>query len=163
MWPPTAFFRSSSFAKRLPVRCSFIFGNRKKSDDARSGLYGGCSKMSRWNCSSSKAFVCRAICGRATEQFHPKISTACENRITPRTSLCGILNRHSHDHSYLWTYHVTRSDVQLHGAIFKITLNTRNLMGCNKTGAWTVYATVLYFLDGPCIWIRVFFSILNLY
>ena len=60
-----ASFRSSSFAKRLPTWCSFIFGNRKKSDCARSSLYGGCSKMSQWNCSRRKAFVCRAVCGRA--------------------------------------------------------------------------------------------------
>ena len=32
---------------------------------ARFGLYGGCSNMSQWNCSLSKAWVCRAICGRA--------------------------------------------------------------------------------------------------
>ena len=60
-----AFFRTSSFAKRLPWRCSFIFGNRKKSDDARSGLHGGCSKMSQWNCSRSKACVYRTVCGDA--------------------------------------------------------------------------------------------------
>ena len=35
----TASFRSSSFAKRLPAKCSFT-GNRNKSDGARSGLYG---------------------------------------------------------------------------------------------------------------------------
>ena len=68
---------SSSFAKSLPARCSFIFGNRKKSNDARSRLYGGCSKMSQWNCSCSKACVCRAVCRRAL---------SC-NRTIPRESL----------------------------------------------------------------------------
>ena len=65
MWPPTAFFRSSSFAKRLLARCSFIFGNREKSDGARSRLYGGCLKMCQWNSSRSKACVCLEVCGRA--------------------------------------------------------------------------------------------------
>ena len=69
--------QSSSFAKRILARCSFIFGNRKKSDGARSGLYGGCSKMSQWNCSSSETCVCRAVCGRAL---------SC-NRTIPRESL----------------------------------------------------------------------------
>ena len=72
-----AYFRSSSFAKRLPARCSFIFWNRRKSDGARSGLYGGCSKISQWNCSLSKACTCRAVCGRAL---------SCSRRI-PRESL----------------------------------------------------------------------------
>ena len=72
-----ASFRSSSFAKRLPARCSFIFGNRKKPDGARSGLYEGCSKMAQWNCSRSKACVCRAVCRRAL---------SC-NRTIPRESL----------------------------------------------------------------------------
>ena len=62
---PDSILRSSSFAKSLPARCSFTFGKRKKYDDARFTLYGGCSKMSRWKCSSSKAWVCRAVCGRA--------------------------------------------------------------------------------------------------
>ena len=31
----TASFRSSSFAKHLPARCSFIFGNRKRSDSVK--------------------------------------------------------------------------------------------------------------------------------
>ena len=60
-----ASFRSSSFAKRSPARCSFIFGNSKKSDCARSGLYGGWSKMLEWNYSRSKAYVCRVVRGRA--------------------------------------------------------------------------------------------------
>ena len=71
-----ASFRSSSFAKRLPARCS-IFGNRKRSDGARSGMYGGCSKLSQWNCSRSKACVCRTVYGRAL---------SC-NRTIPRESL----------------------------------------------------------------------------
>ena len=46
---------------------------------------------------------------------------------TSHLTVGGILNRQSHGHSYLCTYHVTRSDVQLHEAIFNITLNTRNV------------------------------------
>ena len=74
---PPASFRCSSFAKRLPARCSFILVNRKKSDGARSELYGGCSKMSQWNCSCSEACVCREVYGRAL---------SC-NRTIPRDSL----------------------------------------------------------------------------
>ena len=68
-----ASFRSSSFAKRLPARCSFIFSNREKSDGARSWLYGGCSKMSQWNCSHSKECVCQAVC-RCVWSCNRKIS-----------------------------------------------------------------------------------------
>ena len=72
-----ASFRSWSFSKHLPARCSFIFGNRKKSGGVRSGLYGGCSKMSQWNYSCSKACVCWAVCRRAL---------SC-NRTIPRENL----------------------------------------------------------------------------
>ena len=136
MWPPTAFFRSSSFAKRLPARCSFISGNRRKSDGARSGLCGGCSMMSEWNSSGSKACVCRAVCGRALScnrtipreslplrQDNLRSHRPAENN-TSHLTVGGILNRHNHSHSYLCTYHVTRSDVQLHEQLFNITLNT---------------------------------------
>ena len=146
MWPLTALFRSSSFAKSLPARCSFIFGNRKKSDSARSGLYGGCSKMSQWNFSRSKACVCRAVCGRALScnrtipreslplrQDNLRSHRPAENeQLAPKVG--GILNRHSHDYSYLYTYHVTRSDVQLHGATFQHhTEHQKSMIGCNKT------------------------------
>ena len=72
-----ASFRSSSLAKHLPGRCSFIFGNQKKSDGTRSGLYGGCTNMSQWNCSCSKACVCRTVYRHAL---------SC-NRIIPCESL----------------------------------------------------------------------------
>ena len=71
----TASFRSSPFAKRLLTRCSFIFGNRKKSDGARSGLYGGCSKMSQWNCYAARLVSAGQYADvhcRATEQFHAR-------------------------------------------------------------------------------------------
>ena len=69
--------RSSPFAKRLPARYSFIFGKRKRSDGAKSGLYEGCSKMCQWNCSRSKACAFRAVSGR---------TLSC-NRTIPRESL----------------------------------------------------------------------------
>ena len=74
----------SSFAKRLPERCSFIFGNRKKFDCARSGLYGGCSKMSQWNCLRSKANVCRAVCGSAL---------SCNRTVHARACLFGKITK----------------------------------------------------------------------
>ena len=125
MWPP----------KRLSARCSFIFGNRKKSDSTRSGLHGGCS-MSQWNCSHSKACVCQAVCGCAlscNEPFHAR--TCLFGKITydlfalqktnnnSHLTVGGILNRHGHGHSYLCNYHLTRSDIQLHDALFNITVH----------------------------------------
>ena len=75
---------------------SFITENRKKSDGARSGLYGGCSKMSQWNCSCSRVCVCQAVCGRALScnKTIPRKSLplqqdnllACRKQITPCTS-----------------------------------------------------------------------------
>ena len=82
-----ASFRTSSFAKRLPARCAFIFGNRKKSDSARSALYGGCSNLFQWNYSRSKACVWRTVCGHALSS----------NRTIPRESLpLGQDNLRSH-------------------------------------------------------------------
>ena len=72
-----ASFRYSSFAKHLPARRPLIFWKQKKSDGARSGMYGGCSKMSHLNCSFRKACVYRAVCGCAL---------SC-NRTIPRDSL----------------------------------------------------------------------------
>ena len=54
----------------------------EKSDGARSGLYGGCSKISQWNCSHNKACVCRAVCGRALSCI----------RTIPRESLSKIFH-----------------------------------------------------------------------
>ena len=128
-----ASFRSSSFTKRLPARCSFIFGNRKKSDGVRSGLYGGCSKMSQWNCSHNKALACRAVCGRAfpcnrtiPREGFLNIFRLQKTNYTSHLTVSGILNRHSHGNSYLCIYHVTRSDINCMRQLFNITLNTRN-------------------------------------
>ena len=139
MWPLTAFFRSSSCVKRLPVRCSSIFGNRKKSDGARSGLYEGCPKMSQWNCSRSKACVCRVVCGRPLSckraipyeslplrQDNLNLIGLRKTNNTSHLTVGGILNRHEPWPQYFCIYHVTRSDVQLLQAILNITLNTRN-------------------------------------
>ena len=49
----------------------------KKSDSARSRLYGGCSKMFQWNCSRSKACVCQAARGCAL---------SCNRTITRKSS-----------------------------------------------------------------------------
>ena len=152
-----ASFRSSSFAKHLPAMCSFIFGNRNKSDGARFGLYGGCSKMSH----CSKACVCRAVCGRAfscnrtipresfpLRQDNQDLIGLQKTNNTSHLTVGGILNRHRHDHNYLCTCHVTRSDVQLHEATFQHHTEHQKLMiGCNKTGARIVCADVLYFLN----------------
>ena len=88
-----ASFRSSSFAKRLPARWSFFFGNREKSDGARSGVQ-------------------------------------------------------NNNHSCLCTYHVTRSDVQLHEATFQHhTEYQKPMIGCKEIGAWTVCGNVVYSMD----------------
>ena len=120
--------------------------------------------MSQWNCSRSKAYVCRAVCGRALSGCItiPRGSLPlrldnltshrpAENEYTSHLTVCGILNRHSHGHSYLCTYQVTRSDIQLLDAISNITEDQKPMIGCNKTGARTVCAYIVYFLDGPCI------------
>ena len=127
MWSPgysTSILQVFVTRKRLPVRCSFIFGNRKKSDDARSGLYGGCSKMFQWNYSRSKACVCRAVCGLAlpcnrtiSHESLPlrldnlKSHRPAENELTPRSSQSAGFSICSHIHSYFCTYHVTRFHV----------------------------------------------------
>ena len=56
---------SSSEAYLFPLRCSLSFGNRKKSQGAKSGLYGGCAKMSSKLRRSNAAGVCLLVCGRA--------------------------------------------------------------------------------------------------
>ena len=53
-----ASFKSSSFAKCLSGRCSFIFVNGKNSEGARSGLYGIWSKMSQWNAHAAQQGLC---------------------------------------------------------------------------------------------------------
>ena len=136
----------SSFAKRLPARYSFVFGNRKKSDGSRSGLDGGCSKMSQWNCSRSKACVSQTVCGRALKcnrtltreslplrQENLSSHRPAENEEHLALTVGGILNRHSHGHSYLCTYHVTRFDVQLHEATFQYHTEHQNpTIGCKQ-------------------------------
>ena len=163
MWPLTAFFRSSSFAKRLPVRFSFTFGNRKNSDDARSGVYGGCSKMSQWNCSRSKACVCRTV-------FEHALSC---NRTIPRESLSlrqdnlkshrpveneQHLAPHSRRDSQLvqpspqLSLHLPRDKVRRTTAWGNFKYHTEHqkpMIGYNKTGARTVCAKGLHFLNGP--------------
>ena len=139
-----------------------IFGNRKNSNGVRSWLYGGCSNISQWSCSRSKVCVCRAVCGRALSdnwtipheslpllQDNLKSYRPARKRITRHLTVGGILNRYSHGHNYLCTYHVTRSDVQLHEAIVNITQHEKPMIGYNKTGVQTVCANVLYFQDGP--------------
>ena len=115
-----------SFAKGLPARCTFIFGNRKKSDGARSGLYGGCPNgialVSAGQYADVQLHARACLFGNITWDLIGLQKTNNTSHLT----VGGILTRHNHGHSYLCTYHVTRPDVQLHEAIFNITLNTRN-------------------------------------
>ena len=137
MWPPGY---STSILQVFIICGAFTskvlhFGNKKKYDSTRFGLYGGCSKTSQWNCSGSKACVCRAVYGRAllcnnnsTRERADLIG--CRKRISRISQSAGfsISTAMATAISALTTYHVTRSDVglQLHEAIFNITLNTRN-------------------------------------
>ena len=133
-------FRSSSFVKRLPAKCSFIFGNRKKprrceARTVRRMLEDVPMELLTTTRLVSAGQYADVHC-RATEQFHARSCLFGKVTLyliglqkTNNTSLItvgGILNRHSHGHSYLCTHHVTRSDVQLPETIFNITLNTRN-------------------------------------
>ena len=125
------------------------------------------SCIARRRCSNGIAHAARLVyvrqyadvhC-RATEQFHAR---AClfakitkvliglqKMNNTSLLAVGGILNRHSHDHSYLCTYRVTRSDVQLYEATFQHhTEHQKPKIGCNKIGARTVCENVLYFPDG---------------
>ena len=65
MWPPShstsilqVFIICEVFSSKV---LPHFWKQEKKFNRARSGLYGGCSKMSQWNCSISKACVCRAV------------------------------------------------------------------------------------------------------
>ena len=69
------------------------------------GLYGGCSKF-QWNCSRSKACVCREIFGRTLSynrtiprEILPNISPMQKTNNTLHLTFGGILNRHSHFHA----------------------------------------------------------------
>ena len=100
--------------------------------------------MSQWNCSRSKACVSRVVSGRALScsrtlreslplrQDNLGSNWPAENDSTSHVTVGGIFDRHSHGHSYLCTYHVTRSDVLLHEAIFNITPETNDRFQQNK-------------------------------
>ena len=61
----------------------------------------------------------------------------------------------NNSHSYLCTYHMTRSDVKRHEGTFQYhTEHQKPMIGCNKTGERAVCTNVLYFLDGPRIFSR---------
>ena len=164
MWPS-----GHSTINQVFIICEAFTSNvlhslkQEKSVGDRSGLYGGCSKLSQWNCSRSKACVCRAVCGRALScnrtipreslplrQNNPRSHRPAETNDTPHLSAGGTLNRHSHGHSYLCTYHVIRPDVQLLETIFNITLNNRNQQnrcaGCNAQKFFTFWMACLYTL-----------------
>ena len=141
------------------------FRKQEKSDSARSGLCGRCSKMSQWNCSRSKACVCRAVCGRAL---------SC-NRTISRESLPlrqDNLRTHRPAENELHFAPRSRRDSQSAQPCPQLSLNLlrdkiqrtpswgnfqhhtehqKLIIGCNKTGARTVCANVLYFLDEPRI------------
>ena len=65
---------------------------------------------------------------------------------TSHLTVGGILNRHSHWHSYLCTDHVTRSDVQLHEATFQYHTNIRNQRSAATKQVRKVYAQTLFSL-----------------
>ena len=80
MWPPdysTSILQVFNIFEELTSKVLLHFEYRKNSDGARSGLYGGCLKMSQWNCSRSKACVCQAVL---------RCALLC-NRTIPRESL----------------------------------------------------------------------------
>ena len=155
----TASFRSSSFAKRLHARSSFIFRNRKKYEGARSGFYGGSSKLSQWNSSSSRACVCWAVCGRVINYNKCTVNVTGSNifrlQKTNNTSYLtvgGIFN----PYSYLCTYHVARSDVQLHEAFFNITQDTMNQWSAATkqvhTTVWSSYYKLVEGIEVTLTW-----------
>ena len=94
---------------------------------------------------------------RATEQFHAEAclfgKITCDfiglqkTNNTSHITVGGILNRHSHGHSYVCTYHVTNLTTAWSNFQHR-TEHTKPAIGCNKTGAWTVCANVVYLLDG---------------
>ena len=104
---------------------------------------------------TQQACVCWAVCRHALlynrtipceslpfQQDNLRSHWPAENGLAP-------LNQHNHDHSYLCTYHVTRSKVLLHEETFQHhSEHQKPMIGYNKTGAWTVCTKVLYFLDG---------------
>ena len=134
-----ASFLSSSFAKRLPARCSFILETGKSptvpgpdctevTQRCRNGIAHAARLLSAGQCSDVHC--------RATKQFHARaflfykitydLTGLQKTNNTSHLTVGGILNRKSHGHRCVYTYHVTRSEVQLHEAILNISLNTRN-------------------------------------
>ena len=90
----------------------------------------------------------------ATEQLHAR---ACrfgnitldlvglqKKNYTSNLTDGGILNRHSHGHNYVCTYQVTRSDIQLQGAILNITLNTRTQWSAATKQVRGLYAQTFF-------------------
>ena len=122
-------FRSSSFAKRLPARCSIIF------ETGKSPTVPGpdCTEHAR-RCPNGIAHAARLVstgqyahvrcCTIPCESLPPRQDDLRSHRPaekynTSHLTVGGILNRHSHGHSYLCTCHVTKSHIQLHEATFQ--------------------------------------------
>ena len=128
--------KSSLFAKRLPATFSILWHRKSPSVTGPD-----CTEDSR-SCPNGTAHAERLVSAGQYAEVHcpiteqreslplrqnnPRSHRPAETNDTSHLSAGGTLNRHSHGHSYLCTYHVTRSDVQLLETIFNITLNTRN-------------------------------------
>ncbi len=96
VWKDTAPIIALRDAKRQPLRSFFIVGNRKKSQGAKSGLYGGCGTISMLfvakNWRASFATWGRAI-SSAARNYHRGmrvISEGCECRSISWELFCNI-------------------------------------------------------------------------
>ena len=71
---------------------------------------------------------------------YPQVAPFCKQEKVRR---CQVRTVHNNSHSYLCTNHVIRPGVQLHEATFQHhTEHQKPMIGCNKTGAWTVCANI---------------------
>ena len=116
--------------------------------------------MFQWNCSRRKACACRAVCGRALScnRTNPRKSLPLRQdnlrshrlyrkRITLRTSQSAVFSigtAKATAISALTTLQGSTYNCMRH---FHHTKHKKPMIGCNKTGARTVLANVIYFLD----------------
>ena len=147
-----ASFRSWSFAKRLPARCSFIFRNKKSPTVPGPDCTEDARRCPNGIAHASKACACWVVCGRAlscnrkiARESLPLLQDNVRSHRMQKTNntshliVGGILNRH------LPRDKVRRTTSWRN---FHRTEHQKPMIGCNRTGAWTVCANVLYFLVG---------------